>query len=208
MSYLPSSVLSKFRRKSLLSTLSVATAALLAVGCGTSVSDTNQVTGAVTGSAFIVGTDAPMASVTSFTVQVMAINATQSNGTTVSLLSGSPTVDFARFNGLQTLLDMNSVPVGTYTGVSITLGPATIGYLNTSGSVPTISTMAATLTTSTITYTTPTPVVISQATAAGLHLDFDLQVDSGGQPWPNHGRGYAYVQHQRSGTGRFRRLPG
>jgi hypothetical protein len=126
-----------------------------------------------------------MASVTSFSVQVQAINAIESNGTTVSLLSGSPTVDFARFNGLQTLLDMNDVPAGSYTGVSITLGPATIGYLNTSGSVPTVTTEAATLTTSTVTYTTPTPIVITQATPAGLHLDFDLrksiQLDSNGQ---------------------------
>ena len=53
------------------------------------------------------------------------------------LLSGSPTVDFARFNGLQTLLDLNAVPVGTYTSVQITLGTATIGYLDTqAGSAP------------------------------------------------------------------------
>jgi hypothetical protein len=185
MSFLPSSIPSKLNRKSLVCSLSLLGAALLAAGCGTSVSTTNPVTDAVTGPAFIVGTDAPMASVTSFSVQVQAINAIESNGTTVSLLSGSPTVDFARFNGLQTLLDMNDVPAGSYTGVSITLGPATIGYLNTSGSVPTVTTEAATLTTSTVTYTTPTPIVITQATPAGLHLDFDLrksiQLDSNGQ---------------------------
>jgi len=55
----------------------------------------------VTGPAFIVGTDAPVASVTSFTVQVMSITAFDGTGKSVSLLSGSPTVDFARFNGLQ-----------------------------------------------------------------------------------------------------------
>jgi hypothetical protein len=185
-SILSPSVLSKLHRKSLFCTLTLTAASLLAAGCGTSVSNTNAVTGAVTGSAFIVGTDAPMASVTSFSVQVQAVNAIESNGTTVSLLSGSPTVDFARFNGLQTLLDMNDVPAGTYTGVSITLGPATMGYLNTSsGSAPTITTEAATLTTSTVTYTTPTPIIISQAEPAGLHLDFDLRksilVDSNGQ---------------------------
>ncbi len=185
MPFLPSSALSTPNRKSLVRALSLATVTLLAAGCGTSVSTTNPVTGAVTGPSFVIGTDAPMASVTSFSVQVMAINAIESNGTTVSLISGSPTVDFARFNGLQTLLDMNDVPAGTYTGVSITLGPATIGYLNTTGSAPAITTEAATLTTSTVTYTTPTPIVISQATPAGLHLDFDLRksilVDSNGQ---------------------------
>ena len=38
------------------------------------------------------------------------------------------------------MLDMNDVPVGTYTGVQITLGSATIGYLNVvSGAAPTIA---------------------------------------------------------------------
>jgi Domain of unknown function (DUF4382) len=178
-------MLSRLHHKSLVCIVSLTAASLLAAGCGTSVSTTNPVSGAVTGPAFVVGTDAPMASVTSFSVQVTAVNAIKTDGTTVSLISGSPTVDFARFNGLQTLLDMNDVPVGSYNGVSITLGPATLSYLNTSGSVPAITTEAATLTTSTVTYTTPTPIVISQATPAGLHLDFDLRksilLDSNGQ---------------------------
>jgi hypothetical protein len=79
---------------------------------------------------------------------------------------------------------MNDVPAGTYTGHTIALGPATLGYLNTSGSVPAIVSEAASLTTSTLTYTLPTPIVIAQATPAGLHLDFDLRksilVDSNG----------------------------
>jgi hypothetical protein len=126
-----------------------------------------------------------MASVTSFAVQILAVNAIEANGTTVSLVSGTPTVDFARFNGLQTLLDMNDVPAGSYTGVSITLGAATISYLNTSGAVPTVTTENATLTQSTVTYSVATPIVIAQAEPAGLHLDFDLRksilLDSNGQ---------------------------
>ncbi len=141
---------------------------------------------AVTAPAFIIGTDAPLPSVTSFSVQVQSIDAITSTGTSVPLLSGSPTVDFARFNGLQTLLDMNDVPVGTYTGITITLGPATLGYLNVvAGAAPTIVTEPATLTTSTITQTLANPLVIAQSGPVGLHLDFDLhksiQVDSNGQ---------------------------
>ncbi len=141
---------------------------------------------AVTGSSFVVGTDAPMASVTSFSVQVQSITATDGNGNTVQLLSGSPTVDFARFNGLQTLLDMNDVPVGTYSSITVTLGPATIGYLDTSTTEPTIQTMTASLTTNTVTATLARPMVVAQDGApVGLHLDFDLHksiaVDSNGQ---------------------------
>jgi hypothetical protein len=125
-----------------------------------------------------------MAGITSFAVQIDSVVATESNGTTVSLISGTPTVDFARYNGLQTLLDMDDVPAGSYTGVTITLGPATLSYLNTSAAVPTITTEAATLTTSSVSYSTSTPIVISQAGPAGLHLDFDLRksilVDSNG----------------------------
>jgi hypothetical protein len=184
MSSLSSSNRSKSHGKLPIALLSLAAASLIAIGCGGSVAS-NPATGNVTGSSFVIATDAPMAAVTSFSVQINSIVATESNGSTVSLISGTPTVDFARFNGLQTLLDMNDVPAGTYTGVTITLGPATLAYLNTvAGSAPTIVSEAASLTTSTLTYTTPTPVVVSQSGPAGLRLDFDLrksiQVDGSG----------------------------
>jgi hypothetical protein len=165
--------------------LALAASSLLAAGCGDSISG-DTVTSNVSGPAFVVGTDAPMASVTSFAVQIMSVNAINVSGGSVSLVSGTPTVDFARYNGLQTLLDMNDVPVGTYTSIAITLGPATIGFLNTpSGSAPTIQTEAATLSTSTINYTLPAPLIVTQAAPVGLRLDFDLrksiQVDTNGQ---------------------------
>jgi len=169
--------------------LALAAATLLFTGCGGggSSSTTTTNSGTATGASFVVGTDAPMASVTSFSVVLNSISATDSNGNTVQLLSGTPTVDFARFNGLQTLLDMNDVPAGTYTNVAISLGAATIGYLDTSSAgAPTIQTEAATLTPSTVNITLAKPLVVAAAEApAGLHVDFDLhksiQVDSNGQ---------------------------
>ena len=137
----------------------------------------------------MVGTDAPMASVTSFSVVVSSIQAFTTNdcsGTGVSLVSGTPTVDFARFNGLQTLLDMNDVAVGTYNCVSISLGSATLGYLDTSGGgAPVIATEAATLPSAALTYPLSTPMIVATAGApVGLHLDFNLRksivVDSNG----------------------------
>lgn len=174
-------------RPFLLPLLTLATAALLVSGCsGGSMSATSNSSGP-TGASFVVGTDAPMASVTSFSAQVQSIAATDASGNTVQLLSGAPTVDFARYNGLQTLLDMNNVPVGTYTSVSIKLGAATIGYLDTSGGgAPVIKTEAANLTTSTVNVTLAKPLKVATAGApAGLHVDFNLrksiQVDSNGQ---------------------------
>jgi hypothetical protein len=145
------------------------------------INDTTTNANTVTGPAFVVGTDAPMAAVTSFSVQIQSIKATDSTGNSVSLLSGTPTVDFARYNGLQTLLDMNDVPVGTYNSISITLGAGTLGYLDTpAGAAPTIQTEAANITQPTFTATLATPLVIAQAaTPVGLRVDFDLSKSIG-----------------------------
>ncbi|MFY9854748.1 MAG: hypothetical protein WAK26_12810, partial [Terracidiphilus sp.] len=111
------------------------------------------------------------------------MNTTTNMSECVPLTTLTPTVDFARFNGLQTLLDMNAIPVGTYTGIQITLGAATIGYLNVPASgAPTIATEAAsyaspcTSTTScTYTATLTNPLVVTQTgPPVGLRVDFDL----------------------------------
>jgi hypothetical protein len=127
-----------------------------------------------------------MASITSFAVQLTSVEAINASGNTVSLVSGTPTVDFARFNGLQTLLDMNDVPAGTYTSVQITLGAATLGYLNTGSGAPTITTETATLTSSTVNIALASPLVVTQSGApVGLNLDLNLRksilVDGNGQ---------------------------
>ena len=163
-------------------------AVLLAAGCssGSNSGNSTSTPNAETGPAFVVGTDAPMSSVTSFAVQVESVDAIDASGNSVPLLSGTPTVDFARFNGLQTMLDLNDVPAGTYNSVSITLGSATIGYLQTQANgAPTLQTEAATLTESTITANLASPLVVVHAGApVGLRVDFDLhksiQVDSSG----------------------------
>ncbi len=167
-----------------LAILLLSAAVVLVTGC-TSGSMLNTTTSSTTGPVFVVGTDAPLASVTSFAAQIKSVELTDGSGNTASLISGTPTVDFARYNGLQSLLDMNDVPVGTYTGVSITLGTATIGYLNTTTPPPSITNQGATLTTSTVNITLNKPLVVTHAGApVGLRMDFDLpqsiQVDSGG----------------------------
>jgi hypothetical protein len=183
MSSMPSSLLQspKSRALSLFAFTSLA-ASLVLSGCGAG-SDSTASTG--TAPAFVIGTDAPLAAVTSFAVQINSINAIEANGTVVNLISGTPTVDFARFNGLQTLLDMNDVPPGTYASVSISLGPATIGYLNPTPAPPAIVSEPAVLSTSTINYTLPTPLTLTAAAPVGLRLDLDVrksvQLDSNGQ---------------------------
>jgi hypothetical protein len=163
-------------------------AALAATGCtsGMVSGGSGTSTNTATGHTFLVGTDAPAASVTSFAVQIESIDAIDSNNNSVPLISGTPTVDFARFNGLQTLLDANDVPAGTYNSVNITLGTGTIGYLDTSGGgAPGILTEPAIFSTSTVSVTLKNPLVVTTAgSPVGLRVDFDLHksitVDSSG----------------------------
>ncbi|MGA2571115.1 MAG: DUF5666 domain-containing protein [Terracidiphilus sp.] len=118
-----------------------------------------------------------MAAVTSFSTTVESVQLVPTGGgTPVSVISGTPTVDFARFNGLQTLLDMNDIPAGSYSSVNITLSSTgTIGYLDTSNTPPTISTMAATISPASVTVNLNKPLkVVTGGSPAGLRLDFDL----------------------------------
>jgi hypothetical protein len=173
-------------KSKLFSLVPLSLAVLVATGCGNGNSTTSNSPNTATGAAFVIGTDAPLAAVTSFAVQVQSVNAVDASGNQVPLLSGSPTVDFARYNGLQTLLDLNAVPVGTYNSINVTLGSATLGYLSTQqGSAPTIQTEPAVLSQSTVQVTLPQPLIVSQLEPVGLRVDFDLrksiQLDANGQ---------------------------
>jgi hypothetical protein len=150
-------------------------------------SSSSTATGTTTGGAFVIGTDAPVASLVSFTTTIQSIDAIDASGNSVSLLSGSPQVDWARYNGLQTMLDMNDVPIGTYDKISITFAtsPApVIGYLQTGSGAPTVQTMNATFTTTTYTQTLANPLTVATAGPVGIHIDFRLdksiQVDANG----------------------------
>ncbi len=171
----------------LLAAAPVALCAFFLAGCGNSVNSAGSLApGQIAGSAFVIGTDAPLAGVLSFTAKIQSIEAIDSNNNSVNLLSGTPAVDFARYNGLQTLLDMNDVPAGTYTQIAVTFGSASIGYLKPqAGAAPTIQTMPAVFTATTVTKTLSTPLVVAQTGPVGICLDFlldqSIQVDSTGQ---------------------------
>jgi hypothetical protein len=163
------------------------------VGCSSgsgNESASSSTTANQTGSVYVLGTDAPLPSVVSFSVNLQSITLSNGSATPVSILNGAQTVDFARFNGLSTLLDFNSIPAGSYTTATITLGSATIGYLNTQPGTtpavaPSISTMPATLTQPVVTINLASPLVVNGGDMDALRFDFDLrksiQADSNGQ---------------------------
>jgi hypothetical protein len=139
---------------------------------------------------FLTGTDAPLPSVVSFQVTINSVTLSNGGNNGVDILQSAQTIDFARYNGLQTLLDFNSVPAGTYNTVTVSLSNPVISYVNLSSATPptppTITTVNnATLTNSTVTVQLPNSFTVTAGQAAGLKMDFDLRqsilTDSNGQ---------------------------
>ena len=174
-----------------------AVVAALMTGCGGGSSSSSTPSQAQSGTVFVNGTDAPLPSVLSFQVDITGMTVSDGTNPPVSILSGTQTVDFARLNGLHTLLDLNTIPAGTYSTVNVTLANPQIGYLNvtspetTPPTRPTITTLngtttpAVTLTQSMVSINLSNPLVVNSGDIIGLSFDFDLrqsiQVDQNGQ---------------------------
>ncbi len=159
--------------------------AVTLAGCGGSTSNvTNPGQANRTGTVAVFGTDAPMGSVLAFQVNVTGLTA--SDGTnTANLFSGSQTIEFSRLNGLRTLLDLQTVPAGTYTTVTATLASPVISYLDATASPLAVNTLNGTLTQSSVTVLLNQPLVVGDGDLIGLLVDFrlrdSLEVDASGQ---------------------------
>ena len=169
---------------------------VVASGCGGGASNQTPTMQTQSGSVFVNGTDAPLPSVLSFQVDITGMTVSDGTNPPVSVLNGTQTVDFARLNGLHTLLDLNSIPAGTYSTVNVTLANPQIVYLNvanpqtTPATRPTITTLnattspAVTLTQSSVPITLASPLTVATGDIIGLSFDFDLrssiQVDTNG----------------------------
>ncbi len=170
---------------------------VLASGCGGGASNSSSTSvQQQSGSVFVNGTDAPLPSVLSFQVDITGMTVSDGTNTPVSVLNGTQTVDFAKLNGLHTLLDINTIPAGTYSTVNVTLANPEIVYLNvtnpqtTPPTRPTVTTLngttspAVTLTQSAVTISLSSPLTVNAGDIIGLSFDFDLrdsiQVDSNG----------------------------
>lgn len=181
------------RHKFVLSGLALCLATIGLAGCGGSTSSlSTSPTASNTQSApvFLAGTDAPLPSVVSFQVTINSVTLSNGGNNGVDILQAPQTVDFARYNGLKTLLDFNSIPVGTYNTVTVSLSTPVISYLNLNSipasAPPAIATLSnATLMSSSVTVQLASPFTVTAGTAAGLKMDFDLRqsllTDSTGQ---------------------------
>lgn len=96
----------------------VSAAALLALaGCG---SDGDSGTGANSGAVTVAVTDAPADEVAAFVVEVESFVLHKSNGALVSVLSNPVTVDLTSLTDFSQVLNMASVPAGSYVGADAT----------------------------------------------------------------------------------------
>jgi hypothetical protein len=178
-----------------LSGISAWALAAFAVGCGGG--NTTPLVQNQSGTVFVSGGDAPLQGVVSFKVVIMGIAVAEGSSTPITVTNGQQTVDFARLNGMHTLIDMNSIPTGTYDTVIVTLASPEIDYLNvtnpqtnpptrpTISSLTATSTPPATLSMSTVTINLTNPLVVNAGDVIGLGFEFNilksLPVDGNGQ---------------------------
>src|ERR1019366_8623372 len=154
-------------------TLLLSLGLVVIVGCGTGSSSS---LGSQTQSAsiFTMATDASLPSVVSCQITVNTV--TLFNGkTNVSVLSTPVIEDFAKLNGLHDLIDLSSVPTGTYTSATLTLANTTsIGYIDTTVTPPAIHTLTGNLSQTTVTIPLVNPFVMNAADLVGLRMEFDI----------------------------------
>jgi Domain of unknown function (DUF4382)/Domain of unknown function (DUF5666) len=145
------------------------------VGCSNGMKPTGPSPEDKPASVFTVATDAPLPSVVSCDVTITGV--TLYNGSSnISVMTDTPQlIDFAELSGLHQLMDLNSVPMGTYYSATVTLSSPVIGYLDTTVSPPTVDTMNGTLTQSSVKVDFAQPFVLNSNDLVGLRMDFDLR---------------------------------
>jgi hypothetical protein len=136
------------------------------------------------GTVAVIGTDAPMGNVLAFRVMVTGL--TISNGSsTVSILTAPVEVEFSRLNGLRSLIDLRSVPAGSYTSFTATLASPMISVLDASVTPPAVQTINATLTESSVNLNLTNPLVVTDGGLVALIVDLRLadsiMTDANGQ---------------------------
>ena len=164
-------------------------------GGGTSTNLTTKTTQPSTklASTYVLGEDAPLATVLGFNLTFNSIVLNGAAGSTNNLLAQPETLDFARLIGLRQLMAFNSVPEGTYTSITFQVTSPKITYLDFSTNPPSAKTMDGTWASgvtvnngvAAITVNLRAPVTLSGSGLVGLRMHFNLrnslQLDGAGQ---------------------------
>lgn len=163
-------------REHLMGLTIVIVAALTLLGCGGSSTTSQTATPAGSGQVALMGTDAPVCGVGTFDVTITSATLTpQGGGTPVSVIdSSSPvTVDFASLMGFNTLLNLSSVPAGTYSQITFEFmpNPSLTAF---EGNPPVATPISATISPTTVTSNINPALQVSTTGSSGLTLDFRL----------------------------------
>lgn len=147
-------------------------------GCGSNSStSTPTSTPAGNGSLVLMGTDAPLCNVYSFTVTISGITLTpQGGGSPVSILGAGQTmtVDFLRLMDFNTVLKLASVPVGTYSQMTLTLTSAQLTVIDVTQTPPGPIPITTSLQNATVTINLDPALDITKDGTASLLVDFHL----------------------------------
>ena len=140
------------------------------------------------GNVTMLGGDAPVCDVLSFTVTISGATLTPSGGgaaVPVITTSNPVTEDFAALMDFSTALNLSSVGAGTYSQITLTLSNPQLVVLNTSTTPASQQSVSTSLASNTVTVDIDPPLTLSATGSAVLNVDFKLrksvQTDSQGQ---------------------------
>lgn len=157
----------------LAATALMATLALAACGGNSSVSTTVNPP-ANTAMVTTVG-DTPMDNVLSAQVTISSVNAISEGGQSVSLLATPRVVSLSALGGVREPLELNQVPEGAYSGVTVTVTAARVTYLDASNQVQeAAAVLAGGGASASTTYNFSTPFDVDDNKGVDLRLDFNL----------------------------------
>ena len=165
------------RRAIIAIALTVGLGVLLMLGCGGGSSSMSPTPNVATGSVVALGTDAPLCNVFSVSVTITGITLTpQNGGTPVSILGSgqSLTIDFLRLMEFNTMLNLASVPVGTYSQMTLTLSNAQITVLDLTQTPPQPVSIPAALQNATVAINLDPALSVTSNGTASLLVDFHL----------------------------------
>jgi hypothetical protein len=150
---------------------------LILNGCGSSTTPPPPPQQAGNGSVVVMATDAPLCNVFSFTVTISGITLTpQGGGDPVSVLGQgqSVTIDFLRLMDFNTVLNLASVPAGTYSQMALTLSSAQLTVIDVTQSPPVPVPITTSLENATVTMNLDPAVTVTEGGTVSLLIDFHL----------------------------------
>jgi len=165
-------------RKSILAvTLLAGLGALILLGCNGGTTPPAPTPRVGNGSVVLLATDAPLCNVFSFTVTISGITLTpQGGGDPVSVLGQgqSVTIDFLRLMDFNTVLNLASVPAGTYSQMTLTLAGAQLTVIDVTQTPPVPVAITTSLENATVTINLDPAVTVTEGGTVSLLIDFHL----------------------------------